>query len=70
MTDANGIETRLRGVETEVAIIKERLSHMPTTAQLWKALAWAGGVTIAAILGGGWWAVQQYLEPLLAGAGR
>lgn len=59
-------EGRLREVEKTVVRIDERIKHMPTTAQLWKALALAGGATIAAILGGGWWAVQQYLAPILA----
>lgn len=61
----NEIDSRLRGVETDVAVIKELLNHIPTLAQLWKALAWAGGTIIVAFVGGGWWAVQQYLSPIL-----
>ena len=68
MDKLNEIDGRLRAVEIDVGSMKERLNHMPTTAQLWKALALAGGTTIFAILGGGWWAVQQYLEPLLKSA--
>jgi hypothetical protein len=58
-------DARLRGVETDVAIIKERMTHMPTTMAMWSALA-----IVTLTVGGGvvtvlWWAIQGMLEPLL-----
>jgi hypothetical protein len=69
MPNNDQLDGRLRSVETDVAAIKERISHMPTTASLWKALALAAGSVLAAFLGGGWWVVQRWLEPILARLG-
>lgn len=65
MADLAKLDERLRCVEQDVGIIKERLTHMPNKADLWKALAWAGGLTLAAIGSGGLWIIQQYLSPIL-----
>lgn len=48
-------------LKSDVATIKERLSHMPTTLAMWTAVAAVVlpvGVALA-------WIVQQYLGPLL-----
>lgn len=69
MDKLNEIDSRLRTVEIELAGVKERLNHLPTTAQLWKGLAITGGSALAAIAGGVAWLVQEYLKPILAAAG-
>jgi len=48
----------------DVATIKERLNHTPTSLQMWLAVL----AVIAPIGGGLWWMVQQYLAPILAKA--
>lgn len=58
-------DERLRKVETDVAQIGVRLEHMPTTAQLWKAVAYSAGTVLLAILGAAAWAVKAYLQPIL-----
>lgn len=69
MSDMTGIDTRLRTVEQDVAVIKERLSHMPTTLGMWTALSLvslAVGSGVVTVL---WWAMKSMLEPLLKAAG-
>ena len=61
----NEIDGRLRTVETDVATIKERLNHMPTTVGMWTALL---GVVVpvgVAVVGVLWWVIQSSLAPLL-----
>ncbi|MBB3831910.1 hypothetical protein VDF98_14535 [Xanthomonas campestris pv. raphani] len=52
------IDGRLRSVETDVAIIKERLTHMPSTTDMWKSMGAA-----ALLIIGGAWAVLQLAGP-------
>lgn len=73
MTDIADIRDRLRAVEqsvgeirTDMAGVKERLNHMPTTAKLLGVVLSASGVVLAALLGGYLWIVQQWLEPILS----
>lgn len=69
MTHMNDVLQRLGNVERDVSIlksdvtgIKERLTHMPTNAQMF-AIA---GVFLIAAIGALWWIVQQFLQPILA----
>lgn len=59
--DVNG---ELRGLSGDVSTVKERLSHTPTTLQMWVAVA----ATLVPLGGALWWIVQQYLGPILAKA--
>lgn len=57
-------DTRLRSAENDLSIIKERLNHMPTTAQMYRWVVGTGAGAVI-ILGGmllpilgkvmGWW---------------
>ncbi|MCF3485150.1 hypothetical protein GUL16_15820 [Stenotrophomonas maltophilia] len=60
----NEVNGELRGLATDVAAVKERLAHTPTTLQMWGAVA----AIIAPIGAALWWIVQQYLGPLLSKA--
>lgn len=51
-------------IQTDLAVVKERLNHMPTTVAMWGAVA-AVLIPIGAAL---WWIVQQYLGPILTKA--
>ncbi|HEI8112373.1 MULTISPECIES: hypothetical protein [Stenotrophomonas] len=65
MTDFSKFDDRLRAVEIDVATIKERITHMPTTVKMWVAIA---SITIpvgAAVVGILSWVLQNMLEPLL-----
>ncbi|HGM6611883.1 TPA: hypothetical protein ACKQAH_000789 [Stenotrophomonas maltophilia] len=65
MTDFSKFDDRLRAVEIDVATIKERITHMPTTVTMWVAIA---SITIpvgAAVVGILSWVLQNMLEPLL-----
>lgn len=60
----NDVNGEFRRVSGDVATVKERQTHTPTTLQMWVAVA---GVLIPT--GGAlWWIVQQYLGPILAKA--
>ncbi|QQQ40939.1 hypothetical protein JJL50_13340 [Stenotrophomonas maltophilia] len=68
MTDFSKFDDRLRAVEIDVATIKERITHMPTTVKMWVAIA---AITIpvgAAVVGILSWVLQNMLEPLLKAA--
>lgn len=58
------VNNTVSSVQTDVAVIKERLSHTPTTLQMWMAVA-----AVLVPIGGAFvWIVQQYLGPILAKA--
>lgn len=50
------LEGDVSNIRADVAGIKERLSHMPTNAALWKAVAISSGAVIAAM-----WALIQFM---------
>lgn len=67
-SDLRSVSERLRSVEVDIASIKERLSHMPTTVQMWVAVAAVtipvGGVMVGILT----WVLQNMLQPLLKAA--
>lgn len=61
MATLKELEGRVRTVETDVTAIKTDMKHVAT--KTWVLL---GVVSVLiAVIGGGWWIVQQYLAPLL-----
>ncbi|HDX0802519.1 TPA: hypothetical protein UMU63_002695 [Stenotrophomonas maltophilia] len=68
MTDFSKFDDRLRAVELDVATIKERITHMPTTMKMWVAIATITIPVGAAVVGILSWVLQNMLEPLLKAA--
>ncbi|MGE8235084.1 MAG: hypothetical protein ACN6PQ_02310 [Stenotrophomonas indicatrix] len=68
MSDFSDIDKRLRGVETDVATIKERLNHMPTKADAQTMLNGAQSKILLAIAGAVLVAVVKWSWPVLFGA--
>lgn len=61
MDRQNEMDGRLREVERAVTRIEETLKHMPTTLQMWAAVA----AVLVPVAGALWWIVQAYLGPIL-----
>jgi len=61
MEKLNEIDGRLRTVENAVTRIETKLDHMPTTLQMWAAVA----AVVVPVAGALWWVVQTYLGPIL-----
>ncbi|KJV36260.1 hypothetical protein [Luteibacter yeojuensis] len=55
------LEASLGNVATEVSTIEERVSGMPTRADLWRTVAVAAGAVISAM----WLAIQFFAKPYL-----
>jgi hypothetical protein len=55
------LEASLGNVSTKVSAIEERLSGLPTRADLWKTVAVASGAVISAM----WLAIQFFARPYL-----
>lgn len=61
MEKLSEIDGRLRTVENAVTRIETKLDHMPTTLQMWAAVA----AVLIPVAGALWWVVQAYLGPIL-----
>lgn len=68
MSDTTELEKRLRGVETDVATIKERLNHMPTKAEIQSMLSGAQSKILLAIGAAVLVAVVKWTWPVLFSA--
>lgn len=56
------LEGHVGGLRTDVAAIKERLNHMPTKHDLWKALWASAAVPILGLIA---WIVKELVLPFL-----
>lgn len=62
------LNNTLSSVQNDVGVIKERLSHTPTTLKMWASLVAVVVPVGAAVVGILTWVVQSSLAPLLAKA--
>ena len=63
-TGMTALQASASTLGSDVAVIKERLTHIPTKLGMWAAV----GLVVASVGGGLWWIVQQYLGPILVKA--
>ncbi|UPG93523.1 hypothetical protein [Luteibacter aegosomatissinici] len=55
------LEVDVGHISRKVSTIEERISHIPTRADLWKTVAVAAGAVIGAM----WFALQFFAKPYL-----
>lgn len=69
----DGVDTRIINLERDMTDVKvslgkveTRLEHIQASMMTKGQMAVYAFLSLLAVLGGGWWIVQQYLAPILA----